>query len=249
MHFHLPKPLHGWREFAGEVGIIVVGVLIALAAEQAVEDFHDRRVADETRHAIREEFNDDLTSLALRGQAEPCIARRLGEVRQIVLQWEKTGHFVTPQWVAQAPELDLALPRYEAAAAAGRLTLLPSAEQYRRGTIADGFRACALIQQQERPVWGRLRALQMGADALSATDRTMILSALQDAATLDYQARIAVRQQLPFAKDAGYEPDFSEFRRTVSRAWTAGRFTPSICTSIDTPPDQANRAQATPLPL
>jgi len=32
MHFHLPKPLHGWREFAGEVGIIVIGVLIALGA-------------------------------------------------------------------------------------------------------------------------------------------------------------------------------------------------------------------------
>ena len=31
MHFHLPKPLHGWREFAGEVAIIVIGVLIALA--------------------------------------------------------------------------------------------------------------------------------------------------------------------------------------------------------------------------
>jgi hypothetical protein len=31
MHFHLPKPLHGWREFAGEVGIIVIGVLIALS--------------------------------------------------------------------------------------------------------------------------------------------------------------------------------------------------------------------------
>jgi len=30
MHFRLPKPLHGWREFAGEVGIIVIGVLIAL---------------------------------------------------------------------------------------------------------------------------------------------------------------------------------------------------------------------------
>jgi hypothetical protein len=25
MHFHLRKPLHGWREFAGEVGIIVLG--------------------------------------------------------------------------------------------------------------------------------------------------------------------------------------------------------------------------------
>lgn len=40
MHFHLPKPLHGWREFAGEVGIIVIGVLIALAAEQVVESLH-----------------------------------------------------------------------------------------------------------------------------------------------------------------------------------------------------------------
>jgi len=40
MHFHLPKPLHGWREFAGEVGIIVIGVLIALGAEQLVERLH-----------------------------------------------------------------------------------------------------------------------------------------------------------------------------------------------------------------
>ena len=38
MHFHLPKPLHGWREFVGEVGIIVIGVLIALGAQQVVED-------------------------------------------------------------------------------------------------------------------------------------------------------------------------------------------------------------------
>ena len=32
MHIHLPKPLHGWRAFVGEVGIIVLGVLIALGA-------------------------------------------------------------------------------------------------------------------------------------------------------------------------------------------------------------------------
>ena len=28
------KPLHGWRTFWGEVGIIVLGVLIALGAQQ-----------------------------------------------------------------------------------------------------------------------------------------------------------------------------------------------------------------------
>ena len=40
MHIHVPKPLHGWRALAGEVGIIVIAVLIALAAEQAVEALH-----------------------------------------------------------------------------------------------------------------------------------------------------------------------------------------------------------------
>src|SRR5205814_4306655 len=133
------------------------------------------------------------------------------------------------------PQLDLSLARYQAIVSAGRLTLLPSDEQYRIGTIAEGLQAFAGIQENERQVWGRLRALQAGPVTLSAGDRTMILSALQDAATLDYQARIAVRQQLPFARDAGYAPDFSEFRRTANRAWKAGRFTPSICTSIDTP--------------
>ena len=32
MHVHLPKPLHGWRAFFGEIGVIVIGVLTALAA-------------------------------------------------------------------------------------------------------------------------------------------------------------------------------------------------------------------------
>ena len=48
MHFHLPKPLHGWREYFGEVGIIVIGVLIALGAEQVVEAVH---LNAQTRHA------------------------------------------------------------------------------------------------------------------------------------------------------------------------------------------------------
>jgi uncharacterized membrane protein YraQ (UPF0718 family) len=39
MHFHLPKPLHGWREFKGEVGIIVLGVLIA----KLMSAFHPKR--------------------------------------------------------------------------------------------------------------------------------------------------------------------------------------------------------------
>ncbi|HWC55911.1 MAG TPA: hypothetical protein VG434_02960, partial [Sphingomicrobium sp.] len=56
MHFHLPKPLHGWREFAGEVGIIVVGVLIALGAEQVVEEWRWHRQVGEANLAFRTEL-------------------------------------------------------------------------------------------------------------------------------------------------------------------------------------------------
>lgn len=47
MHFRLPKPLHGWRTFVGEVGIIVLGVLIALGAEQAAQTAHQRHEGEQ----------------------------------------------------------------------------------------------------------------------------------------------------------------------------------------------------------
>ena len=50
MHFHLPKPMHGWRDFAGEIAIIVIGVLIALGAEQVIESWTwERKVAGAMR--------------------------------------------------------------------------------------------------------------------------------------------------------------------------------------------------------
>ena len=59
MHVHLPKPLHGWREFAGEVGIIVLGVLIALAAEATVENWQWRHKVDVVRKSLMGELGND----------------------------------------------------------------------------------------------------------------------------------------------------------------------------------------------
>jgi hypothetical protein len=66
MHFHLPKPLHGWREFFGEVGIIVVGVLIALSAEQVVEAIHWQKEVSEFRQAEDAELANNLAAFRYR---------------------------------------------------------------------------------------------------------------------------------------------------------------------------------------
>jgi len=40
MHIHKPKQLHGFSEFVSEIGVIVIGILIALALEQSLEYMH-----------------------------------------------------------------------------------------------------------------------------------------------------------------------------------------------------------------
>ena len=77
MHVHLPKPLHGWREFAGEVGIIVLGVLIALGAEQVVETIHERHEVDQLRQSLRAELADSRARWENMRAADACATRRL----------------------------------------------------------------------------------------------------------------------------------------------------------------------------
>ena len=82
MHFHLPKPLHGWREFAGEVGIIVLGVLIALGAEQVVETIHDGYLARQALDHIRAELAYDSAFAAERVALGDCMRASFTDLRQ-----------------------------------------------------------------------------------------------------------------------------------------------------------------------
>ena len=242
------KPPNGWNAVSWELAIVTLGVLIALAAQQLVETLNDRGIAAETRAEITDELNSDLMSIALRRSAEPCIDRRLTELRAIVADWEQKGSFETPKWVAQAPVIEIELGRYEAAQSAGRLALLSGDEQYRMGALVNRIRRFEEWQFAERVPWGRLRALQFGAAALSAEDRATIRTALQDASTLNYEVKIMAAQTLPMARRYGFAPSAKGFHDLAAQVWTGGKFRPSICTSIDTPPEEANKTQQTPLP-
>ena len=85
MHVHLPKPLHGWREFVGEVGIIVIGVLLALGAEQIIETLHWRHKAGEATEALREEIGAHYNMATEAVVAAPCIDRQLAALEDRLL--------------------------------------------------------------------------------------------------------------------------------------------------------------------
>jgi hypothetical protein len=86
MHLHLPKPLHGWREFAGEVGIIVIGVLIALSAEQVLQNWHWRGEVRETDSRMTKDMRYDLAVAYERSAIDSCLRPRLSELRDELLK-------------------------------------------------------------------------------------------------------------------------------------------------------------------
>ena len=74
---HKVKPVHGWREFLGEVGIIVLGVLIALALEQSVEWFHWRHKVDQATEALHETVAVSSLPAIEQEVTSTCVDRQL----------------------------------------------------------------------------------------------------------------------------------------------------------------------------
>jgi hypothetical protein len=93
MRIRLPRPLHGWRVFAGEVGVIVLGVLIALGAQQAAETFQWRTATKATETALEEEIMDSVEVADERVAVSPCLQRRITELGSKLAQ-------PTGKWVA-----------------------------------------------------------------------------------------------------------------------------------------------------
>ncbi len=77
MHVHKPKVLHSLREFAGEISVIILGVIIALGLEQAVEAWHWAQQTRETENALRGEIQESVNAVAERQAFDDCMKRQL----------------------------------------------------------------------------------------------------------------------------------------------------------------------------
>src|ERR1700760_1375539 len=87
MDIHKPKPIHSWREFLKEVGIIVLGVLIALGGEQTVETLSwSGRVREGEAQMRKEIAVDDGPQAYQRLAQSPCIAAQLNDLEKDLLE-------------------------------------------------------------------------------------------------------------------------------------------------------------------
>ena len=160
MHVHLPKPLHGWREFAGEVGIIVIGVLIALGAEQLVERAHREREAIQAERAIRNELGLNLGRLQSRSEIYGCVRARIEELQKLLDSAGAKRPFVTPNWIGRPQYWSFLDSRWNAESQAGKAALMDGDRLSQYGIMYNRMQNLLSEMDHEQTDWVKLRTLE-----------------------------------------------------------------------------------------
>lgn len=91
MEIHKPKPIHSLRELASEIGVIVVGILIALGLEQAIEAYHERERANVAREAIEAELLFSAAKAHVIFQMRDCSERQLVALSNAIGQGDQVA--------------------------------------------------------------------------------------------------------------------------------------------------------------
>jgi hypothetical protein len=128
MEIHKPKPVHNWREFLTEIGVVVIGVCIALSAEQAVEWVHWRNQVSEARGIIASEMAGNLAGAIARLGAQACVESRLDELGRILDQASRTGSLPPIGDIAMPPLRNWSTGAWESIVASQTATHFPWAE-------------------------------------------------------------------------------------------------------------------------
>jgi len=183
MHVHLPKPLHGWREFAGEVGIIVLGVLIALGAEQLIQTIHSQREVAQFRSAVDLELATSLAAYRYRVDQEPCVKRRLGEIGRW-LDASRSGTPLSPPAEIGRPSLYSFLTSVWKSSSPNVMNNLSLVARERYAGLYDFAGLVDGQLDQEAEIWRSLNAFN-GASQLSPEDRSKIADLAYRAKSVD----------------------------------------------------------------
>jgi hypothetical protein len=179
MDVELPKPLHGWRAFAGEVGVIVLGVLIALGAQQFVESLNWHEKVD----AAVSDMNNELGSgdgpeayerLAL----HDCVAADLSSLRALVEHGDRSESrkLIDRFWLPNRTWDSLAR---DAANTADVAAHMPHQQMLQYRIAYEVIPAMQQLAEKELGDLGRFRALPASGGELTSDEKLSEMAAIE----------------------------------------------------------------------
>ncbi|MFI4964972.1 MAG: hypothetical protein ACHP9T_06345 [Caulobacterales bacterium] len=198
MEIHKSKPWRGWRELLKEIGTIVIGVLIAIAAEQAVEALHHRDVVARGEDALRDNFARFVEYKTEIDQEAPCLAARAAELRVVLDAAGETRRLGRVGTIPQPYPLPWQIDTWEAMVASGAAPYLPQAKTVLYSRIAMSAVDLYDVATTEWAEWGALRSLsgprRAFSEAEEAKARDTLARAVEQAGRVQFIAEHTVER-------------------------------------------------------
>jgi hypothetical protein len=204
MDIHKPKPWHGLREFLKEYAIIVVGVLTALAGEQAVERLEWTHKVHAAEDAMRTELLvDDGPEVYQRAAIHDCLRSQLGAIRSAVETGAPRAELVRLIDGYQLDFLSYDTLAHEDATHAG------VADHMSQAAALVWTKAYGMLPYMERAngeeanAVGQLRALRHSGGPLSEAEQAHVLDAVEALGVHEYSMWRAAAWVLPAIRKLG----------------------------------------------
>ena len=197
MDVHKPKLVENWRELFKEWGIIVLGVLTALLAEQAVQSI-------EWHHKVRAaiaDMNNELGSgdgpqAYVRLAMHDCVADRLDNLRSAVEQGNRARsiELIDTIWLPERTYDSLAR---EAATASDVASHMPHERMLQYRIIYEVIPDMDRLSDREIVDLARLRALPRSGGMLETPEKLAAIGAIEalrvDNDAISREARFALQ--------------------------------------------------------
>ena len=239
MDIHRPKPVHGWRELLKEIGIIVIGVVIALGAEQAVESIHWMYQVDTGDAALKEAFVREVDNMALRKAQSDCIAQRLSFLSQMVERASDKGQLPALGAIGHPPYTPWTIGAWDALVANDTVSHLPRQKMLAYVQIAQRTAVLSGMSDRENDQWTILDSMVGPGRRLSDVEAEQLRMTLAQAAESNRLMQRTSGRLWELVKATGLvEP--SEFDDAMKRA-THGKASAAICRPMTIPSSAAGR--------
>ena len=224
-HLHVPKPIHGWKQFFNEVAVIAVGIAIALGGEEIVTSWNEHRHAAKSLEAIKDEVEVNLGRMKARIATADCIDDRLDQVAAYI---ERPEGKKRPSWVGRPQVWAMQNSAVGAARSYGSLTILPREQQMVISTLYSTMDQFADIEKDEQWAWAELRSITEDRE-ISDSDKASLRQAIQRGRYAAWLLRTTAEQAVTEARALGIDSPV-----TVEGSQ-------SVCVPMDTPYEEAVR--------
>ncbi len=253
MDIHKSKPVHNWREFVVEIGTIVIGVLIALGAEQVVELLRMRHLVEEDRAILARELALDLSNGIIRMRMAPCVDARLNALSAALDQAERAGRLPPMPIPGRPRDLVFSSGGWSNVVASAAATHFPPDELQALEVVYYLMVTADRVTEDESRTWSEIYTLAGPGRPLDPGVAQSLRVSLTNARTLNLQvATIATRmtQSIDAISLRFDDAERAQIHRVLS-APLATIDTRHICESPSTiiPPNYGQSSWAGLLPL